>query len=1122
MALTHHAETRPLALRLLTLCIQEDAEQASSEMARLVAWLRQLSLRRQYAGLIASLRAVETCIRALPLAADSFRTANGFPALLSVVRGVRNMLHGIAAPTPWSPAASTASASGAPAAAGVTATGVLSEAASLDLGWEVVRHTFAVAVIAWRGSATNPAYCHDTHFFRDAATAVLDTGLLRHSKFWLPYGKLADAVLAGNGDAPIFTADDGIASSQSASRKLQPAISSLDVFAAVPVGEPSADAVTDAAADAAAAPPPVKGPTPLPPRPPLPAAATPAPTVRVQEAAGALFVQVAAGAPAPLERALLEHLANVAFASTANMVRLADTESFALALLEHYGRRILGFASAPSQRLHELDASVLAVPAAPAVPATTVSVVGAADGMSGTARSGRAAADGDGRTGLVVPLIAIEEEDGVSRLLSLPGSVVGSRRSSRASTTADAAAAASAAAAALAASAATGRRDRRRRDSERGDDDVVDLDSQFDVDDAGTIHSTAMDAGNGFGDDEEEEGDDDEEAEDADDAAAAATAVGGDRDGLHRLLLPDPPLAALGGRRSARPRRRHRWHLPSDLGPDAWAQPLHECHASLWSLLELSLSVSVPTAVGRTLLRMLAGPPLAMLLPVSLLPTPPLPFIRMLRTAIVAGRTPPYIRFEPGQDAVNGVPTSHNGGVVQLPPLATVPAGFTGPASAPTASAATAGSGGLATLVALPGTFSAAGLLEPALPPHQQSGGRMLGPRVWPPEEGHTFMAWFRIVDVRADAKPYALELLTVVDDHHRIQLAYHIDPATLLLTARILGSESVPITAFTFRTRCWYHLAIVHSRVRTGLLPNLGSSGAQGTATGGGGGGGFGGSAASATLAVYVDGVLVDAPQPCGYLSTFPGRTVLTMRLGHQHKHREAGSGDMGGLVWDLGPAWLLDRALDLVRVNAAYNAGPQYPGVFYGPLTQFFTTETVDAVNLRLVGQRTDAVDPRNGHTVFATSSLDVTPDRVLFALHPWYGWSTPSGDRALIYPTHANMGSPLLERAAATVRGTFLAVAGSGMGEAVRRNAGVAAVLRLVELADDVPTLSAALDLLAALTKFNARAAAEMTALTGYRYELVAAALKSKKHLITASMLSTLLYMAGKDPDNRRCVP
>ena len=285
----------------------------------------------------------------------------------------------------------------------------------------------------------------------------------------------------------------------------------------------------------------------------------------------------------------------------------------------------------------------------------------------------------------------------------------------------------------------------------------------------------------------------------------------------------------------------------------------------------------------------------------------------------------------------------------------------------------------------------------------------------------------------------------------------------------------------------------------------------------GGAGAGGGGGGGGSASLSVFVDGVLVDGPHACGY-PTAPGPVAdgqgyFTTWIGHRARLARPSA-----LVWDLGPAWLLDRVLDLVRINAAYNVGPRYPGVFAGPLQQYFTPETVDAVNLRLVGQRADAVDQRHGHTVFSPPAMDISADRVLGVVHPWFTTAF-SSDAAVLFPTIASLASPQLERAFALVRGAFVTLPGGGLAEAIRRNTGVASVLRLVDVADDTATLASSLGLLAALTKYNPRAASEMTAMTGYRYELVARALKAKKELITPAIVTTLLFMAGKLPDNRR---
>ena len=217
MALTHHAETRPLALRLLTLCIEEDPAQVNSEMSRLVSWLRQLSLRKHGIALLATLRAAQTTLRALPAAADAFRRASGFQVLLNVLRHLEAR-----ATTKAAAAESTGERPEMAAPPPKQARPV----ATIERPFEVARACLALAVTAWTLSRENRPACHDMAFLEHAATALVSSGLLQQRDNWRDYCDVAEAVMTANDRSTALANDDSTGAERSSShRKLQPAIS---------------------------------------------------------------------------------------------------------------------------------------------------------------------------------------------------------------------------------------------------------------------------------------------------------------------------------------------------------------------------------------------------------------------------------------------------------------------------------------------------------------------------------------------------------------------------------------------------------------------------------------------------------------------------------------------------------------------------------------------------------------------------------------------------------------------------------------------------------------------------------------------------------------------------------
>ena len=374
----------------------------------------------------------------------------------------------------------------------------------------------------------------------------------------------------------------------------------------------------------------------------------------------------------------------------------------------------------------------------------------------------------------------------------------------------------------------------------------------------------------------------------------------------------------------------------------------------------------------------------------------------------------------------------------------------------------------------------------------------------WPPVagSGYTFMCWI-MIESFDEGNVSAINLLSVSDSEQRSCLFIFVDPHARKLVLQTAVRQVSKFDKFVFQERVWYHICLVHARGRI----------------------------AASTANLFVDGIFVDTMKVPYVGSPAPSPSVSAwIGVRPEKKHQ-------CNLVWDLGPTYFLEDALEPDHVNIIYNLGPRYRSNFQDSLEKYQIYEIIDSVNLDFVNHGDDN-GSELGHLYFADAHLPVSEERLLFAYHAssmryrLKAASLPMDaprTASLVAPISSSAGEVkdaiLLNSAAprerqhrelqAIIRGDYTIFCPGGIADALWKVGGMAILLKLIEQCNDHSVLNLSTMVLVEAIRFNWRNSEEMERIRGY--ETLAYILKKKPDLLSVELMGTLLVLVGRQPDN-----
>ena len=446
------------------------------------------------------------------------------------------------------------------------------------------------------------------------------------------------------------------------------------------------------------------------------------------------------------------------------------------------------------------------------------------------------------------------------------------------------------------------------------------------------------------------------------------------------------------------------------------------------------------------------------------------------------------------------------------------------------------------------------------------------GGRTWPGQSGYCVSFWLRVVSYggaqmappgQAGMRSHGtIDLLTVSDDGERTALAIQLDCATQVLSVTFPGGLSVDFAEIKLRPNVWYHVLITQARPGSTAAASLKSAGAVafGSLANVVGGASSANAASSSLLAssanqhavasssapllasssslaaaaahhpvtLFIDGVPIAATaQPSASNALFPRIVSDNGSFLFGSTFAKSNSSASKTAVWDLGPAFIFSEWMDARHALLLYNLGPAYGGSLRGTVSSQLPLEIIDSTNISEARAHSNSADPASLlHVLLAPSlRMDAHASGALISVHPRNVLLGPTGvmptdDQALVFDTQCSqlvgVSSFSPERLAHTFRGVIVPSVGMSLSDALACVDGLPALLRLIETSDDTPTLLGYLQLLVHTIKYSWRNTVDMDRIHGY--DILAHILSAKKELLSVDILTALLYLVGKTPDNR----
>lgn len=374
------------------------------------------------------------------------------------------------------------------------------------------------------------------------------------------------------------------------------------------------------------------------------------------------------------------------------------------------------------------------------------------------------------------------------------------------------------------------------------------------------------------------------------------------------------------------------------------------------------------------------------------------------------------------------------------------------------------------------------------------------------------------------------LHILTIGDaDAKQHSIMLYIDYATRTLAMSVMGRTGQDAVSFAQFPQAyveegrWIHLAIAHHR---GSRSNPSS------------------------VSVYLDGERVADHVPLAWPSQTGSKQSkvvvaslglsfsLSRSLAYPSMYRRKGGPADGG-SWSLGPSWLFDGELVDESIYCMYTLGPRYTGNFQDRLGQYQTYASSTAINLRLdalYGGAKHAGDSPLVATIRKPGHL-IPENRIYFAINASNTILPGQSKTCLITaglsetvqnavevamsdmgPIVMNSAIPNPKEASTqtehlcTFDGNVLHATPLGVDNAFDKTGGVALICRMVELATTSEQLEIAVNLFDSVVRASWRMSEDAERIQAY--EVLSMHLRSKKDLITPTVLKTLLHSGGCD--------
>lgn len=225
-----------------------------------------------------------------------------------------------------------------------------------------------------------------------------------------------------------------------------------------------------------------------------------------------------------------------------------------------------------------------------------------------------------------------------------------------------------------------------------------------------------------------------------------------------------------------------------------------------------------------------------------------------------------------------------------------------------------------------------------------------------PATPGYTLLFW---IHIERQDNTSNLSLFSIWDDETLVFQIY-IDAKSKMMRIFNLSSKQEAIfRSFEFHAGFWYHISLVHQKSRLSVKSSI--------------------------MSLYVNGVYIEQIS-CSYVAqpSFASNPLKGV-IGAFNKEQSASD-----LVWDLGPAYLIQDTLEKETVNLFFNLGARYKSLFQDSLRQFQTYEASAALFLTLCSMskapmsRRDSVQTQNmlANVMKGARFQNVPESKILFA--------------------------------------------------------------------------------------------------------------------------------------------
>lgn len=218
-----------------------------------------------------------------------------------------------------------------------------------------------------------------------------------------------------------------------------------------------------------------------------------------------------------------------------------------------------------------------------------------------------------------------------------------------------------------------------------------------------------------------------------------------------------------------------------------------------------------------------------------------------------------------------------------------------------------------------------------------------------PPSPGYTLLSW---IFIEKQCKLSTVSLFSVWDDKNLLFKIYIDAESKNLHVYNPISKQESIFKNYQFRTSSWYCVALVHQKSRL----------------------------KSSSMALYVNGTLIESIS-CSYLNRPQASDrISTLFLGDSENE---GSNTKGSLIWNLGPAYLIQDVLEKETINLHFNFGARCASLFQDKQRQFQIYKNSAALYLYQTGLSRKSKDHLTIESLLRNARFQNIPEnKILFA--------------------------------------------------------------------------------------------------------------------------------------------